>query len=165
MAFGVRARSASGFCFTAWENHSVALLSERSGLRRGLDRARGLWLVASAAAAWQSLVGLIACGRSLSRANYRSRKCLVMFLARALGTLPWSSLALEVVEFLRNSARFAAAGPFRSRYACQCSRAYSSPFCLASANFVFFLHFDFDSDNLPAQISRRRSSQLHTLDS
>ena len=46
MAFGVRARSASGFCFTAWENDSVALLSERSGLRRGLDRARGLSLVA-----------------------------------------------------------------------------------------------------------------------
>ena len=82
MAYGAhRARSASGFCFTAWENHSVALLSERSGLRCGLDRARGLWLVASAAAAWQSLVGLLACGCSLSRANNRSRNRLHVFCA------------------------------------------------------------------------------------
>ena len=95
MAFGVRARSASGFCFTAWENDSVALLSERSGLRRGLDRARGLSLVAVlAAAAWQGLVGQFACGCSLSRIHAEAGS-LSLHLARARGLWPLASQRLK----------------------------------------------------------------------
>ena len=102
MAYGAhRARSASGFCFTAWENHSVALLSERSGLRRGLDRARGLWLVAENL----GRSGLAEPGRPVRVWPFpkpgqlpKPESSLHVFGA-ALGTLPWSFSARSSSNF------------------------------------------------------------------
>ena len=77
-----------------------------------------------------------------------------MFLARARGSFAACFFsASKLFETLRKFTRFAAAGPCRSRFACQISRAYSSSFFPASANFYFFLHVDFDTDKPPAQNS------------
>ena len=74
---------------------SVALRSERSGLRCGLDRACGLSLVAvMAAAAWQGLVGQFACGCSLSRIHAEAGS-LSLHLARARGLWPLASQRLK----------------------------------------------------------------------
>ena len=77
-----------------------------------------------------------------------------MFSARARGSFAACFFsASKLFETLRKFTRFAAAGPCRSRFACQISRAYSSSFFPASANFYFFLHVDFDTDKPPAQNS------------
>ena len=77
-----------------------------------------------------------------------------MFSARARGSFAACFFsASKLFETLRKFTRFAAAGPCRSRFACQVSRAYSSSFFPASANFYFFLHVDFDTDKPPAQNS------------
>ena len=77
-----------------------------------------------------------------------------MFSARARGSFAACFFsASKLFETLRKFTRFAAAGPCRSRFACQVSRAYSSSFLLLLQIFISFLHVDFDTDNSPAQNS------------
>ena len=83
--------------------------------------------------------------------------------ARVGGSLAAGFLALEVLEsFLRNFLDFQRL----DRFVCDTPVIFLGLAARCSPQLLkicFLLHLDFDTDNLPAQNNRRRSSQLHTL--